>query len=397
MAIGKKDWFTLDSKSIYLTHGSFGGSLKIAFDERLKWQKKLECDPFDFIVNHSENNLEYSRKILSEYLNCSYSDLVYFPNPSTALNTVIKSLNLEGGDEVLTTNHEYGSLDRTWKYYSKFKKYHYKKVNIEIPCDDKVDFIQKIKSEITKKTKIIYLSHITSSTGLIFPIKEICDLAKENNIISIIDGAHAPGQIPIDILDINPDIYVGACHKWMCAPKGVSFLYANKNIQNKIDPLVISWGWESEVPSPYQFIDYHQYQGTNDISAYLTIPKIIEFFKVEDWSSVTEKCHNLIIKFKKLLGENATDIDFLSCSNNNDNIAQMLSFKIKINSPNFNLLNLNSEGIPSMQNQFFSYNNIRIPIIIWNNQVFMRVSIQAYNTEKEIYSLLEALKHFNLL
>ena len=392
MAIGQKDWFVLDPKPVYLTHGTFGACLKVAFDNKIKWQKKIESDPFNFLNNHAFNDLEYSRKFLGAYLNCHYDDLVYFPNPSTALNTVIKSLKLTENDEVLTSNHEYGSLDRTWRYYSYSKGYTYKPVNIQIPYDDKNLFIKSFLNSITNKTKVIYLSHITSSTGLIFPVKEICEIARNNNIISIIDGAHAPGQIDVDILDINPDIYVGACHKWMCSPKGVSFLYANKTIQESIDPLVISWGWDSDTPGKSKFIDYHQYQGTNDVSAYLTIPKIIDFFKINKWRNIQNKCHELVINFLK---EYNHTID--PCSNNEKHLAQMLSFKINKNSPLVNKVCNFPHEIIKAQNQIFDYNQIRIPIIVWNQEVFMRISIQAYNKPEDIQKLIDMLNHFSLL
>ena len=137
MALGKKDWFNLNPKSVYLTHGTFGASLKSALDNKIEWQKKLESDPFDFLINEAPKELANSRNHLAKYINCNGDDLVYFPNPSTALNAVIKSLNLKKNDEVLTTNHEYGALDRTWKYYSNFKGYNYKKVKIEVPYNDK--------------------------------------------------------------------------------------------------------------------------------------------------------------------------------------------------------------------------------------------------------------------
>jgi len=391
MAIDKRDWFMLDEKTVYLTHGSYGGCLKTAFDNRIKWHKKIESDPFDFINNHAFNDLEHSRKILSDYLNCSYQDLVYFPNPSTALNAVIKSINLSHNDEVLTTNHEYGSLDRTWRYYSSLKRYTYKSINIDIPYNNKQIFIDSFLNKITDKTKIIYLSHITSSTGLIFPVKEICEIARNHNIISIVDGAHAPGQIPVDISEINPDIYVGACHKWMCSPKGVSFLYAKKTIQNSIDPLVISWGWESDNPGQSQFIDYHQYQGTNDISSYLTIPSIINFFQKNNWIDIQEKCHELIINFL-----NDYKDKIIPCSNNQNHIAQMLSFKINSNSKLVRDVLNNPNEILMAQNKIFDYNKIRIPIIVWNQEIFMRISIQAHNKPQDLEEMLEMIKYFNL-
>ena len=170
-----------------------------------------------------------------------------------------------------------------------------------------------------------------------------------------------------------------------------------KTIQNTIDPLVISWGWESDIPSQSQFIDYHQYQGTNDISSYLTIPTVIKFFKEKKWELVQDDCHALLIKASKLLKKNSTVVDFEPCSNNDENIGQMLSFKINSNS-NFlcDLIN-NPNKIIYIQNEIFNYSRIRIPIIIWKNEIFTRLSIQAYNKEEEIYTLIDTLKHFNLL
>jgi len=392
MAIGKKGWFVLDPDPIYLAHGSYGGCLKLAFEDRLIWHKKLESNPHQFLVYESSHEIQKSRERLGQYLGCNQSNLVYFPNPSTALNAVIRSLNLTKNDEVLTTNHEYGALDKTWQYYSSKKGFHYKKINIDIPFDDKQKFIKSFLENINNNTKLIFLSHITSSTALIFPVKEICKLAKEHNILTVIDGAHGPTQVDFSISDIKPDIYVGACHKWMCSPKGVSFLYANKTIQESIDPLVISWGWDSDTPGKSKFIDYHQYQGTNDVSAYLTIPKIIDFFKINKWQNIQNKCHELVINFLK---EYNHTID--PCSNNEKHLAQMLSFKINKNSPLVNKVCNFPYEIIKAQNQIFDYNQIRIPIIVWNQEVFMRISIQAYNKPEDIQKLIDMLNHFSLL
>jgi len=395
MALGKKDWFNLNPKSVYLTHGTFGASLKSALDNKIEWQKKLESDPFDFLINEAPKELANSRNHLAKYINCNGDDLVYFPNPSTALNAVIKSLNLKKNDEVLTTNHEYGALDRTWKYYSNFKGYNYKKVKIEVPYNDKSIFIKKFESAINTNTKVIYLSHITSSTGLIFPVKEICEIAKNNNILSIVDGAHVPGHINLDINGIDSDVYVGACHKWMCSPKGASFLYAKKSFQDTIDPLVISWGWESDIPSNSRFLDYHQHQGTNDISSYLTIPHILSFFKNNEWNKVNTDCHKLLIQTKDMLKD--INIDFLSCSDNEKHLGQMLSFRINAQSKLVRNILSHPSRIIQAQNNIFQYNGIRIPIIIWDNNLYMRVTIQAYNKQSDIIKLIEMIKYFNLL
>ena len=189
-----KKSFMLDPEIIHLNHGSFGATPKPIFDSLISWQKKLEYNPTKHLGLDIFTQLDISRDYLAQYINCHKDDVVFFPNPSTALNTVIRSLPLKKDDEILTTNHEYGALDKTWNFICKKTGAKYIRQSISIPLLSKKDFIESFKSGITEKTKVIFFSHITSSTGLIFPAKEICKIAKEKNILCIIDGAHVPGE-----------------------------------------------------------------------------------------------------------------------------------------------------------------------------------------------------------
>ena len=218
-----KSQFILDPDIIHLNHGSYGASPKPIFDSLIKWQKKLEYEPVRHLGYDIFKYLEISRDALSDFVGCNKDDIIFSPNPSTALNTVIKSLDLKKGDEILTTNHEYGALDKTWSFICKRTGAKYINQPITLPLKSKQDFIAEFSMGITTKTKVILLSHITSPTALIFPVKEICKIARKLNILCIIDGAHVPGHITLDIKKLDPDIYTGACHKWMLCPKGVSF------------------------------------------------------------------------------------------------------------------------------------------------------------------------------
>ena len=198
--------------------------------------------------------------------------------------------------------------------------------------------------------------------------------------ISIIDGAHVPGHINLDIKKLNPDVYTGACHKWMCSPKGTAFLYVDKKIQDIIEPLVISWGYDSDMPSHSQFLDYLQWQGTDDVSSYLTIHDTIDFLKKNNWENVSKKCKELNIwarnEINKLLKiEPISDDRFLG---------QMSSIPIK------------SNNILEDQIEFYSKYKIQIPFFKWHDKEFFRISIQAYNSKEDIFKLLEALdKKYN--
>ena len=211
---------------------------------------------------------------------------------------------------------------------------------------------------------------------MIFPVDVICKIAKKEKILCIIDGAHVPAHIKLDISKLDPDVYVGACHKWMCSPKGVSFLYVKKNIQNRIDPLVISWGYDAEEPSHSQFLDYHQWQGTKDLSAYLTIPFTINFLEENKWDLIAKQCREINLWAKdevnKLLNnESLCDDQFLG---------QMSSIYLDFQKPLETQIN------------FYEKYNIQIPFMIWNNISLIRISIQVYNTKEDVYKLLEALK-----
>jgi len=371
-----KSLFMLDPKITYLNHGSFGACPTPIFNELIKWQKKLELEPTKHLAFDVYEYLEQSRISLSNYIDCNKDDIIFSPNPSTALNTVIKSLDLKKNDEILTTNHEYGALDKTWKFICKKTGAKYIQTDIPLPFLSEEDFIERLEAKITSKTKIIFASHITSSTAIIFPAKKISALAKKHNLFCIIDGAHAPAFIDLSIKKINCDVYVGACHKWMCSPKGVSFLYVKKNYQNKIDPLVVSWGYDSDFPSKSKFLDYHQWQGTKDMSAYLTIPYTIKFLKENNWNKIREKCNKINIwarnEINNLLDkENICDDKFLG---------QMSSIYMDI------------EANPKNNIEFYKKYNIQVPFILWNNKSFFRISIQVYNTKEDIHKLLYALK-----
>ena len=375
-----KSLFHLDHNVTYLNHGSFGACPKELLNTQFKLQKELEKEPVKHLAFDIVKNLEKSRIALSNYVNCDKDDVVYFPNPSTALNTVLRSLKLEKEDEVLSTNHEYGAMDKAWNYLSKKIGFKYINQKISVPLTTKDFFIKEFIKGITKKTRVIFLSHITSPTGLIFPIEEICKIAREKKIITIIDGAHAPGHIKLDLRKLNADFYSGACHKWMCSPKGVAFLYSNKNLQELIEPLVISWGYDSEHTSSSQFLDYLQWQGTNDISAYLTIPETINFLKKKNWNEKAKKCREL-----NLWAANKVQQELkLKPLANSHFLGQMSSYLFDFKG-----------DLLSNQLEFYKKYKIQIPFFSWNDNTLFRISVQAYNNKEEIENFIHCFKgHF---
>lgn len=373
-----KSQFLLDTEITFLNHGSFGACPKPIFENYQYWQLELEKEPVQFIQKNSAQYLKTSKDALANYIGCSSDDFFYTTNPTVAVNTVLRSLNLKEGDEVLTTNHEYGAMDRTWSYFSKKKGIKYIRQNISLPILSKEQILDEFWSGYTSKTKIIFISHISSVTALVFPVKEICEKARELGLITIIDGAHVPGQLDLNIQELNPDFYTGALHKWLLAPKGVSFLYVKKTFQSSIDPLVVSWGYESESPSDSQFLDYHQHQGTRDISAFLTIPKAIEFLRDNNWEERAASCRKLIRdnynKFCELL--NSKPI----CPVTSEFLVQMCSIPIRTTKP-----------LELKETLFHKY-KIEIPVMKLEDKFFLRIAINGYNSQQDLDILREALE-----
>ncbi len=373
-----KDQFLLNPEITFLNHGSFGACPKPVFEDYQKWQMKLEQEPIQFITKTGVSFLDDSKQALAEYINCDKADLIYTTNPSTAMNTVIKSLDLKAGDEILTTDQEYGAMDRTWNYYCRKVGAKYIHQKITLPLTNKAEILREFWSGLSPKTKTIFISQITSPTALIFPVKEIIERAKELGLMTIIDGAHVPAHIPLDLKALDPDVYTGACHKWMLAPKGSSFLYVNKQIQDQIDPLIISWGYEAEFPSESRFQDYHQYQGTRDFSAFLTTPAALQFLKENDWENRKKECRNLLQHYYPIVAEELES--HVICPVKDEFLGQICSIPIRTTRP------------LELKEALYAKYKIEIPVVPFSGDTYLRISFQAYNGAAEIETLINAIR-----
>lgn len=372
-----KSEFLLDKSITFLNHGSFGSCPKPVFEEFQRFQLELETEPVDFIQKKLPVYLKEAKKPLAKFIGCNAEDFFFTPNPTFAINTVMRSLKLQPGDEILTTNHEYGAMDRTWNFYCKKSGAKYIRQEISLPVVSKEQIIEEFWKGYSKNTKIVFLNQMSSSTALIFPVKEICNKAQELGLITIIDGAHVPGHINLNIQELNPDFYTGTLHKWMLAPKGSSFLYVKKEFQSDIDPLVVSWGYESLAPSDSQFLDYHEYQGTNDHSAFLCTPKVISFLEENNWKEKSKLCRKIVLenyqRFCDLV--NTQPI----CPITEEFLGQMASIPVRTEKP------------MELKELLYSKYKIQIPVMPLNGETYIRYSINVYNSVEDLDVLYQAI------
>jgi isopenicillin-N epimerase len=375
-----KDLFQLDANVAFLNHGSFGATPKEVFAVYQEWQRRLERQPVKFLGREIQGFLAKARRSLGAYLNADKDDLIFVPNATTGVNIVARSLNLKADDEVLASDHEYGACNNTWTYLSQRQGFTYKQVSVPLPVKSNEEMLEQIWQGVTSKTKVIFLSHITSPTAVTFPIAEICQRARKAGILTLIDGAHAPGQIPLDMQAIDADFYTGNCHKWMCSPKGAGFLYVQRQHQAMIEPLVVSWGWSAKPQETLgsAFLDNYAWHGTQDFSAYLSVPAAIDFQKKYDWSKVREECHALL---KRGL-EHIQMLTGLEPAYATDKLYHQLAI-----SP-----------LPKMadsdafKDKLYDDYLIEIPLTEYKDQEFARISVQGYNTEEDINRLVTAFK-----
>ncbi len=373
--------FLLDPNLVFLNHGSFGACPREVHEEYQQLQRELETQPVSFLQRRLPDLLQEARHILAEYVGAETDEIAFVPNPTFATNTLARTLKLGPKDELLTSNHEYGACMNAWRFMQEattsFKIVHQ---TLELPVTSNEQIVERFWQGVTARTRVIFLSHITSPTALTLPVEEICRRAKEQGILTIIDGAHVPGQLDLNLKEIGADFYTGACHKWLCAPKGASFLYARRDMQSLVKPLVVGWGWgdvQRQFDSGSEFQDNHQWLGTHDPSAYLTVPKAIRFQRENDWPKVQTRC--------RALAEQA--VDMLSELTNVERVH-----------PNGFYLQMGLIEIPSstdpkqLKRQLLDEFDIEVPVICWQEHTFLRVSIQAYNTEADITRLVEALR-----
>jgi isopenicillin-N epimerase len=375
-----KEHFLLDPQVIFLNHGSFGATPLPVFEAYQTWQRQLERQPVQFIVHELNTHLTAARHAMGAYIHADPDDLIFVPNATFGVNIVARSLALAPGDEILASDHEYGACENVWDFLCRKTGAVYKRHPIPLPLPTPDEWIEHFWQGVTPRTKVIFLSHLTSPTAATFPVQAVCARARAEGILTLIDGAHAPGQLPLEMEALGADFYTGNAHKWMMTPKGSAILYARREVQPLIEPLVVGWGWSGvpEFHTGSRFLDHHQWLGTNDISAYLTIPAAIRFMEEYNWDSVRADCHALLTSTLTRLTA-LTGLPSAYCSPND--YAQLAIAPLP---PVNDLL--------ALKQRLYADYKIEIPLINWHERHFVRISVQGYNTQADLDRLVEALE-----
>ncbi len=346
-----REGFLLDPEVAYFNHGSYGACPVPVFDEYQRLQRELEREPTEFLTRRFADSMAVARAALAAFVGARAEDLVFTPNATSALNAVIRSLRIRPEEEVLTTKHEYGAVLRTLESI---------RANVVLVEPD------ELISQIGVRTRAILLSHITSPSALVLPVDEVCAAARKAGVFSIVDGAHVPGHVPLDVEALWPDVYAGNCHKWLCAPKGAGFLWARPEHHEWIEPLVISWGYHEDA----DFGERHGWQGTRDPAAYLAVPKAIEVhgsFDLEEARRLADEAERRLstLGLRPLRGARSP---------------LMRAFTVRVGDPD------------AVWRRLYDEFRVEVPVYEWDDTTLLRVSIGPYNDEADLERLVVALR-----
>ncbi len=390
--LGRWNWeewahcWSLQPGTLYLNHGAFGPSPAPVLSARRQAMDELESNPMDFYVRQLDDRLDAVCARMAHTFGCGAGDLVLVPNSTVAMNAVAASVKLAAGDEVLLTDHDYGAVVRAWGRRCSTVG---AKTVLACPPDElqsPSQITEAIAARITSRTRIIVVSHITSPTAIIFPVAEICRLAKERGILVCIDGPHALMTQSINLRQLGCDYYVASCHKWLSAPFGSGFLYVDRRHQSSTQPVITSWGRRLS-GGPQRWQDEFHWFGTFDPTPLLAIPAALDFLEqqvgIERFRNQTHDLARYARKsLEKIAGSQALVPDEI----------EWYGSMIAIPLPGVS----RSADYPNMthplQQALWEEAQIEIPIIEWRGRVHIRISCHLYHSPSDVDRLCQALE-----
>ncbi len=389
-AADPRQWL-LDPDVIFLNHGSFGSCPRPVLEFQSQLRERLERQPVKFLVRELESLWDDARSKLAGFMGAVADDLVFVPNSTTGVNTVLRSLRFDPGDELLVTNHEYNACRNALNYVAEQSGVRVVVANIPFPLQDEDEIVQPVIESITSRTRLALVDHVTSQTGLVFPIRRLVSELAERGVDVLVDGSHAPGMLPLNLSELGAAYYTGNCHKWICAPKGAGFLHVRRDRQERIRPLVISHGANSQRKDRSRFLLEFGWMGTSDPTACLSVPEALRFMETAlpgGWPEVMRRNRELALAARGVLCE-ALQI----CTPCPDEFIGSLA-AVPIPDASSNALSLPALYLDPLQDELLKEHGVEVPIVPWPAppKRLLRVSAQMYNSLPQYEVLARAVR-----
>jgi len=294
----------LDPAVDFLNHGSFGATPLPVLAAQAAWRDELEREPVRFMVERFEPELASAREALAAFVGADAADIAFVTNATGGCNAVLRSLELEPGDEILTTDHAYNAVKNAMAFVADRAGAHLVVAEVPFPLASADEALERVLAAVTPRTRLAVLDHVTSATAMVLPIGRIVAALRDRGVDTLVDGAHAPGMLDLDIAGIGAAYYAGNLHKWVCAPKGSGFLWVRPDRQDRIHPLVISHGANLPLDGRTRFRLEFDWQGTADPSAWLAVSAALQFgsdLQPGGWPALRERNRALALEARDLL------------------------------------------------------------------------------------------------
>ena len=372
-----KQYWTLDPNITFLNHGSFGATPRAVLEKQNEYRAQLEREPVRFFVRELEPMLDAARAELAEFLGCDAASLAFVPNATAGVNAVLRSLDLDKFDELLVLTHEYNASRNVLDYAANLAGAKVVVVDVPFPIASPDVVVERVTEKVTDRTRLLLIDHVTSQTALILPVQPIVAELARRGIDTLVDGAHAPGFLPLNIEEIGAAYYTGNLHKWVCAPKGAAFLYARENRRAGVRPATISHGANSTRRDRSRYHLEFDWIGTYDPSPWLCIPDALRFMGKllpGGWISLVQRNRELALEARDLLCATLR-IDPPAPD-------EMLGCMATVPLPEV-------DG-PALQDRLLFEHGIEVPVMPWPTPV-LRVSAAVYNVRAEYEKLCAAL------
>lgn len=389
----------LDPKTVFLNHGSFGATPRVVLEKQNKLRALMEHEPVRFFIELRHGLLDRANAFVASMLNADVEGLVHVPNATAGVNTVLRSLEFSPGDELLTSTHEYNACNNTLEWAAQRSGARVVYASPAFPGTTAEKVVESIVSAITPRTRLVLVSHVTSPTGLIFPVEAIVRACEARGVDVLIDGAHAPGMVPIDLARLKPAYYAGNFHKWVCAPKGAAFLWAREDNRERLRPLSISHGANENLHAGKSRLRAEfDYTGTNDDSAYLCVETAAGFLAglIEGGlAGLVARNHAMTLEARDVLC-NALQVEPPAPD---DMLGSMAA--VPLPNPKPGKFRSSARGYhDALQDALIERHALQVPIVPFppgptgapGSQRFVRVSMQAYNTIEQVEYLGECLR-----
>lgn len=371
--------FSIESDLIFLNNGSFGAPPHSVLEAQAAYRATAERSPIYFFREILPQYLREAAEHLGSFIGADGATLAFAENATTAINAVILSTapSLRTDDILLTTDHVYGAVRQTLNRYAEWTGAKVVEVSVPFPLLDSGEIIEAIRDALTPQVKFAVFDHITSPSGIIFPIQDIVNLCRERNIPILVDGAHAPGMVELNIERLGADWYVGNCHKWMFAPKGCAFLYTAPERQKETHALITSHGYGKGYTSEFDFT------GTKDYSAFPAVRDALKFYRENGGlKKIAAYNQNLAVSMRQMLAE-AWNVPPPAPQSL---IGALATLPIPENLPADEVTGW------ALHDELFDSHRIEVPITILKGHLWVRISAQIFNEPDDYRALAEAMQ-----